>query len=53
MMVLQALFDLENTNQDFKTELQDLYINSAVYGFKAHALFQTFMCFLPFKLPIL
>ncbi|WRX20206.1 Small ribosomal subunit protein eS7 - like 3, partial [Theobroma cacao] len=28
--VAQALFDLENTNQDFKAELQDLYINSAV-----------------------
>ncbi|XVF02116.1 hypothetical protein REPUB_Repub04eG0148400 [Reevesia pubescens] len=28
--VAQALFDLENTNQDFKTELQDLFINSAV-----------------------
>ncbi|EOX94869.1 Ribosomal protein S7e family protein [Theobroma cacao] len=26
----QALFDLENTNQYFKAELQDLYINSAV-----------------------
>ncbi|XP_021296577.1 40S ribosomal protein S7-like [Herrania umbratica] len=28
--VAQALFDLENTNQDFRAELQDLYINSAV-----------------------
>ncbi|XVF34212.1 hypothetical protein REPUB_Repub18cG0039600 [Reevesia pubescens] len=28
--VAHALFDLENTNQDFKTELQDLFINSAV-----------------------
>ncbi|KAK6266544.1 hypothetical protein QUC31_017381 [Theobroma cacao] len=28
--VAQALFDLENTNQDFKAELHDLYINSAV-----------------------
>ncbi|XVE78689.1 hypothetical protein DITRI_Ditri13aG0167400 [Diplodiscus trichospermus] len=28
--VAQALFDLENINQDFKTELQDLFINSAV-----------------------
>ncbi|OMO80223.1 Ribosomal protein S7e [Corchorus capsularis] len=28
--VAQALFDLENTNQDFKAELQDLFINSAV-----------------------
>ncbi|GMJ07826.1 hypothetical protein like AT3G02560 [Hibiscus trionum] len=28
--VAQALFDLENANQDFKTELQDLFINSAV-----------------------
>ncbi|OMO72466.1 Ribosomal protein S7e [Corchorus olitorius] len=28
--VAQALFDLENTNQEFKAELQDLFINSAV-----------------------
>ncbi|WRX10601.1 Small ribosomal subunit protein eS7 - like 1 [Theobroma cacao] len=28
--VAQALFDLENTNEYFKAELQDLYINSAV-----------------------
>ncbi|KAL7192406.1 hypothetical protein ACSBR2_024273 [Camellia fascicularis] len=28
--VLQALFDLENTNQELKSELKDLYINSAV-----------------------
>ncbi|KAG6407424.1 hypothetical protein SASPL_130415 [Salvia splendens] len=28
--VAQALFDLENTNQDIKSELKDLYINSAV-----------------------
>ncbi len=27
--VLQALFDLEATNQDFKTDLRDLYITSA------------------------
>ncbi|XP_059642931.1 small ribosomal subunit protein eS7 [Cornus florida] len=27
--VAQALFDLENTNQDLKSELKDLYINSA------------------------
>lgn len=26
---LQALFDLEATNQDFKTDLRDLYITSA------------------------
>ncbi|KAL1325842.1 hypothetical protein HN51_035890 [Arachis hypogaea] len=26
----QALFDLENTNQDLKSDLKDLYINSAV-----------------------
>ncbi|KAG5618946.1 hypothetical protein H5410_018770, partial [Solanum commersonii] len=26
----QALFDLENTNQELKSELKDLYINSAV-----------------------
>ncbi|KAK2451750.1 40S ribosomal protein S7 [Trifolium repens] len=26
----QALFDLENTNHDLKSELKDLYINSAV-----------------------
>ncbi|XP_042013159.1 40S ribosomal protein S7-like [Salvia splendens] len=28
--VAQALFDLENTNQDINSELKDLYINSAV-----------------------
>lgn len=28
--VAQALFDLENSNSDLKTELKDLYINSAV-----------------------
>ncbi|KAG6387402.1 hypothetical protein SASPL_152589 [Salvia splendens] len=28
--VAHALFDLENTNQDIKSELKDLYINSAV-----------------------
>ncbi|KAG6428865.1 hypothetical protein SASPL_106904 [Salvia splendens] len=28
--VAQALFDVENTNQDIKSELKDLYINSAV-----------------------
>lgn len=28
--VAQALFDLENTNQEIKSELKDLYINSAV-----------------------
>ncbi|KAK4350027.1 hypothetical protein RND71_029340 [Anisodus tanguticus] len=27
--VAQALFDLENTNQELKSELKDLYINSA------------------------
>ncbi|KAL8091388.1 hypothetical protein AgCh_033847 [Apium graveolens] len=27
--VAQALFDLENTNQDLKSDLKDLYINSA------------------------
>lgn len=27
--MLQALFDLEATNQDFKTDLRDLYITSA------------------------
>ncbi|PNX63347.1 40S ribosomal protein s7-1-like, partial [Trifolium pratense] len=26
----QALFDLENTNHELKSELKDLYINSAV-----------------------
>lgn len=29
MCVPQALFDLEATNQDFKTDLRDLYITSA------------------------
>ncbi|KAJ4786107.1 hypothetical protein LUZ62_037353 [Rhynchospora pubera] len=28
--VAQALFDLENSNQELKSELKDLYINSAV-----------------------
>ncbi|KAL9290073.1 putative ribosomal protein S7e [Arabidopsis thaliana] len=28
--VTQALFDLENTNQELKSELKDLYINQAV-----------------------
>ncbi|KAK1303474.1 40S ribosomal protein S7 [Acorus calamus] len=28
--VAQALFDLENTNQELKSELKDIYINSAV-----------------------
>ena len=27
---VQALFDLENTNQELKSDLKDLYINSAV-----------------------
>ncbi|KAK4741729.1 hypothetical protein SAY87_025317 [Trapa incisa] len=27
--VAQALFDLENTNQELKSDLMDLYINSA------------------------
>ncbi|KAL9279631.1 putative ribosomal protein S7e [Arabidopsis thaliana] len=29
--VAQALFDLENTNQELKSELKDLYINQAVH----------------------
>ncbi|XP_073115507.1 small ribosomal subunit protein eS7 [Elaeis guineensis] len=29
-IVAQALFDLENTNQELKSDLKDLYINSAV-----------------------
>jgi small subunit ribosomal protein S7e len=28
--VAQAFFDLENTNQELKSELKDLYVNSAV-----------------------
>ncbi|KAG5572321.1 hypothetical protein H5410_062087 [Solanum commersonii] len=28
--VAQALFDMENTNQELKSELKDLYINSAL-----------------------
>nr|GMC49656.1 40S ribosomal protein S7 [Ipomoea batatas] len=28
--VAQALFDLENTNQELKSDLKDLYINAAV-----------------------
>ncbi|KAL0735500.1 hypothetical protein Bca4012_011710 [Brassica carinata] len=31
-LVAQALFDLENTNQELKSELKDLYINQAVYA---------------------
>lgn len=27
---LQALFDLENTNSELKSDLKDLYINSAL-----------------------
>lgn len=30
MTVKQALFDMENTNQELKSELKDLYINSAL-----------------------
>ncbi|KAK1581279.1 hypothetical protein Q3G72_004500 [Acer saccharum] len=29
--VAQALFDLENTNQQLKSDLKDLYINQAMY----------------------
>ncbi|KAM7524213.1 hypothetical protein LguiA_014115 [Lonicera macranthoides] len=29
--VAQALFDLENTNQELKSDLKDLYINSALH----------------------
>lgn len=29
--IMQYLFDLENTNQELKSDLKDLYINSAVY----------------------
>ncbi|KAJ6812318.1 40S ribosomal protein S7-like [Iris pallida] len=28
--VAQAFFDLENTNQELKSDLKDLYINSAI-----------------------
>lgn len=28
-MSVQALFDLENTHQELKSDLKDLYINSA------------------------
>uniref|UniRef100_A0A803R1B7 40S ribosomal protein S7 n=1 Tax=Cannabis sativa TaxID=3483 RepID=A0A803R1B7_CANSA len=28
--VAQNLFDLENTNQELKSDLKDLYINSAI-----------------------
>lgn len=27
---MQALFDLENTNQELKSDLKDLFINSAL-----------------------
>lgn len=30
LISVQAIFDLENTNQELKSELKDLYINSAV-----------------------
>lgn len=29
-MTAQYLFDLENTNQDLKSDLKDLYINQAM-----------------------
>jgi hypothetical protein len=31
LLFCQALFDLENSNQELKSDLKDLYINSAVY----------------------
>jgi hypothetical protein len=31
LLFFQALFDLENSNQELKSDLKDLYINSAVY----------------------
>lgn len=31
MFIAQAFFDLENTNQELKSDLKDLYINQAVY----------------------
>ena len=31
-MSMQALFDLENTNSELKSDLKDLYINSALWG---------------------
>ena len=37
-LVAQALFDLENTNQELKSDLKDLYINQAVYV-------PSFLCF--------
>jgi hypothetical protein len=40
---LQALFDLENTNSDLKSDLKDLFINSAVYVHNCmHVLCETF-----------
>jgi small subunit ribosomal protein S7e len=36
---MQYLFDLENTNQELKSDLKDLYINSAMYAFQRVLLF--------------
>jgi hypothetical protein len=41
---LQALFDLENTSSELKTDLKDLFINSAVYV-------HNFMCVLQETFP--
>jgi hypothetical protein len=30
--LIQALFDLETTNQELKSDLRDLFINTAKYG---------------------
>lgn len=31
LLYLQAFFDLENGNQELKSDLKDLYINNAMY----------------------
>jgi len=33
LILMQYLFDLENTNQELKSDLKDLYINSAACVF--------------------
>ncbi|KAG2279142.1 hypothetical protein Bca52824_061697 [Brassica carinata] len=53
-LVAQALFDLENTNQELKSELKDLYINQAVYApkflFLPPLAFQAVVIYVPFRL---
>lgn len=39
VVYVQYLFDLENTNQELKSDLKDLYVNSAMYVFQRVLLF--------------